>query len=84
MLLGKLLGYPECCIKRDFKKDKGYKFPFTSHIICSIDCAESKAINNKIKGFLLQLGHRDLVDFWEKFRKKKQEIKNREEHAESR
>ena len=84
MLLGKLLGYPECCIKRDFKKDKGYKFPFTSHIICSIDCAESKAINNKIKGFLLQLGHRALVDFWEKFWKKQQEIKNREEHAKGR
>ncbi|MBU4189892.1 MAG: hypothetical protein KJ886_02700 [Candidatus Thermoplasmatota archaeon] len=84
MLLGKLLGYPECCIQRDFKKDKGYKFPFAPHISCGIDCTESKIINNKIKGFLLQIEQEELVDFCEKFWKKKQGIKNREEHAETR
>jgi len=87
MLLGKLLGYPECCIRHHIKRKDchdGYKSPFAPHTSCGIDCTESKIINNKIKGFLLQLEQESLVDFWEKFRKKDQEIKNTEEHAKGR
>ena len=103
MKWGRLLGYPGCCIQHHIKRKDchdGYKFPFTPHIICSIDCAESKAINNKIKGFLLQLEQETLIDFcenyWkpeqvikrsEKLRKlleKKQGTKSMEEHAETR
>lgn len=66
---GRRFGYPECCIQHFANRKNafdGYNFPFVSHVACSRDCEESKIINHKVRMFLIELGHNDLVDFREK------------------
>lgn len=49
-IAGRLYGYPKCCVKAFINQNKklnpsGRKFPFITHIPCSVNCGKTKKLN---------------------------------------